>query len=108
MRSQAPNVGVVPESTLDIQRQLSNTDTAINSLSRLDFVPEPSIPPLTTNAFSAPTFSQPSSPVPSKDEPITFIADTDSRQWILDTGTNRFIVNDVNLLTNFSMYCPEE
>ena len=49
--------GIVPEHTLDIQRQLSNTDTAIHSLSCSNFVPESSLPPLTTTAFSAPASS---------------------------------------------------
>ena len=34
-------------------------------------------------------------------EPYCFVADTDSQQYIIDTGANRVIVNDPSLLANF-------
>ena len=61
-------------------------------MSHSNSVPESSFTPSTTT----------SPPLPLKNEPITFIADTDSRKWILDTGTNRFIVNDLNLLSDYT------
>ena len=45
------------------------------------------------------------SPDPSsiKTEPYCFVADTNSVQYIVDTGANRVIVNDINLLRNVRM-----
>ena len=36
-----------------------------------------------------------------RDRPAVFIADTDSVRYVIDTGTNRMIVNDVKLMTKF-------
>ena len=36
-----------------------------------------------------------------RQQPISFLADTDSIDYDIDTGANRIIVNDVNLLSNF-------
>ena len=38
-----------------------------------------------------------------RNHPITFIADADSLDFGLDTGVDRFIVNDLRLLTNISL-----
>ena len=81
--------GILPEGTFDTQRQISNSVNAINNLSSLDFVPQPSITPSRSTLPSVPEPSITPSPVSSKNEPNIFIADTDSRQRILDTGTIR-------------------
>ena len=44
-----------------------------------------------------------SAPSPIRQDPIYFIADTDSRFYIIDTGASRVIVNDATLLKDIKI-----
>ena len=60
----------------------------------------------TTSSTSLPSTPSPSPPEPPpstiRNEPICFVVDTDSITYAVDTGANRFILNDFCSMTNIA------
>ena len=75
----------------DISRQLKYVKTVIDQTSNLvDIHP------------SVPTISK--APHPGmRNNPIYFIADTDSVNYVIDIGANRIILNDCSLISNLKI-----
>ena len=81
---------LVPQTSLDITRQDQLIRTSIEAVTGV-------------NHNTSTTVDRPE-PAPNEDlsnEPFCFIADTDSAEWLVDTGANRFIVNRKELLRDF-------
>ena len=78
--------------TNDTSRQLRYADTILQQ---------------TTSSTSLPSTTNPSPPEPPpstiRNEPICFIADTDSITYAVDSGANRFILNEFHSMTNIKI-----
>ena len=97
--------GLVNERSLDNARQIRNVQNVVNQLTSA-----PSDSVHTSAPSGAHSLHLAHGPNSSnlhafpgiKTQPEVFIADTDSAEFLLDTGTNGFIVNDSALLQDFS------
>ena len=80
------------EASSDVHRQQDYVTTVIQNVQHSND-PSTSLPVASNASSSKPSYL--------KDEPIVFIADTDSVLFCIDTGANRVIVNDAKSIDNF-------
>jgi hypothetical protein len=107
--SQTPSVYALPgtshalisEPSLDVSRQASLSQTVIqNSVSHPDAQPPPSAPDAQPPP-SAPDLGSTSFDPELPTKPHCIVVDTDSKMFLINSGANAVIVNDVKLLTDF-------
>ena len=86
------------DQSLDISRQQKYVNSLIDQLDTINSEENQNLALVTTQSVPK---STPTSLL--RQDPVSFIADTDSVLYIIDTGANRIVVNDARLLTNLKI-----
>eukprot|EP00980_Cylindrotheca_fusiformis_P019866 scaffold6984_cov81-Cylindrotheca_fusiformis.AAC.1 len=94
---------IVSEASLDTSRQASLTETVVNNLTSASASDAPDTPDVDAHSANSvpPETSSESNPSPIPTEPYCFVVDTDSQEFLIDSGANAVIVNKAKLLTDF-------